>query len=137
MDMGSVQWTYGSGAFQTAAPIIPTGDVSDLSPLISPIYATKNYGYNSSYDTSDFVIWGHASSGTIRVRDSRYTSASVYKEAMSGVQLVRKLITPTTVQLTAEEVETLFGANNVWCSSGNIIKLTYRRAWEIALAQGE
>lgn len=57
--------------------------------------------------------------------------------AANPTQFVYYLATPTTVQLTATEIESLFGANNVWSDSGNVVKLTYRKAWEIALAQGE
>lgn len=55
-----------------------------------------------------------------------------------GCQICYEIETPLTVQLTAAEIETLFGQNNVWAdTNGNIVKLTYRKAWEIALAQGE
>lgn len=57
--------------------------------------------------------------------------------AANTPQVVYELATPTTVQLTAAEIESLFGANNVWADTGNVVKLTYRKAWEIALAQGE
>lgn len=66
-----------------------------------------------------------------------YVFVPIGVDASTDVAVVYPLATPTTVQLTAAEVETLFGQNNVWCSSGNIIKLTYRKAWEIALAEGE
>lgn len=38
----------------------------------------------------------------------------------TGAQVVYKLATPTTVQLTAHEVETLTGINNVWSDSGDV-----------------
>ena len=58
-------------------------------------------------------------------------------EAGTPVVVVYGLAIPTTVQLTAAEIETLFGQNNIWADSGNVVKLIYRKAWEIALAQGE
>lgn len=37
-----------------------------------------------------------------------------------GAQVVYKLATPTTVQLTAQEVELLVGLNQVWANSGDV-----------------
>ena len=42
----------------------------------------------------------------------------------NNVQVVYPLATPTTVQLTAQQVELLIGQNNIWASSGNI-KVVY------------
>jgi len=58
----------------------------------------------------------------LRCRDLNYTegSASEFKTATSGVQLVYELATPTTVQLTATEIKALSGINNVWADSGDI-----------------
>ena len=43
-----------------------------------------------------------------------------------GIKVVGKLATPTTVQLTGEEITALLGENNVWCNSGDI-EVTYRK----------
>ena len=54
---------------------------------------------------------------------------------MSGIYVCYELATPTTVQLTTAEVDTLFGQNNVWSSTGNVVKLVYRVSWEHYLAE--
>lgn len=38
----------------------------------------------------------------------------------NNVQVVYPLATPTTVQLTAEEIDLLLGQNNIWASSGDV-----------------
>ena len=38
----------------------------------------------------------------------------------TGAQVVYKLATPTTVQLTAQQIELLQGTNNVWANSGDV-----------------
>lgn len=45
----------------------------------------------------------------------------------TGAQVVYELATPLTYQLTAQQIKTLVGTNNVWASSGDIvsIKFTY------------
>ena len=45
--------------------------------------------------------------------------ASDFKSAMSGVQLVYPLATPVTYDLTADELKSLLGVNNVWSDTGN------------------
>jgi len=48
---------------------------------------------------------------------------AVYAEGVTpptGSQVVYKLATPTTVQLTAEEVERLIGQNNIWADTGDV-----------------
>ena len=62
----------------------------------------------------------------VYVKDSQYATASDFKTAMSGVQLVYELATPTTVQLTPTEVTTLLGQNNIWADAGNIVEVEYR-----------
>ena len=43
----------------------------------------------------------------------------------TGAQVVYPLATPTTVQLTGQQIATFLGTNNVWCDSGKIIHLEY------------
>lgn len=50
--------------------------------------------------------------GRIDVIDNSYEDVTSFKPAMSGVQLVYKLITPTTYQLTEEEVISVLGERN-------------------------
>ena len=43
----------------------------------------------------------------------------------TGAQVVYKLATPITYQLTAQEVQMLLGENYVWSSSGDTVSVTY------------
>lgn len=143
VDLGTLTWTYSSQYNRFAAtsannPTLnakPTATNYDVGNILCDRYATT-YSNKTAENAGNYMI-AVGSGGGINVRDENYTDAATFKTAMNGVQLCYELATPTTVQLTAAEVETLFGQNNVWCSSGNIIKLTYRKAWEIALAEGE
>ena len=56
----------------------------------------------------------------IQIRDIRYTDAASFKIAMSGVQLVYELEEPITYHLTAPQIRTLLGANNIWADAGPI-----------------
>jgi len=56
----------------------------------------------------------------IQIKDLRYTDASTFKTAMSGIQLVYELEEPITYHLTAPQVRTLLGANNIWADAGPV-----------------
>lgn len=47
-------------------------------------------------------------------------TAEQFKTAMSGIQLVYELATPTTCHLTPQEVRTILGTNNIWADTGDI-----------------
>ena len=64
-------------------------------------------------------------SGYVQVRNSNYTDATTFKTAMNGVQLCYELATPQTYQLTPQQIQTLYGDNNVWADSGDV-SITYK-----------
>ena len=45
--------------------------------------------------------------------------------ASNNVQLLYKLATPVTVQLTAQQIETLIGENNVWSDANGTLNIKY------------
>lgn len=62
---------------------------------------------------------------TVSVKDTSYIDATVFKTAMSGVQLVYELETPLTYQLTSQQISFLQGTNNLWVNTGDI-SVTYK-----------
>ena len=53
----------------------------------------------------------------------------VYAEGTTpttGAQVVYKLASPQTVQLSSSKIQTLLGQNAIWSNTGNILNLTYR-----------
>ena len=73
-------------------------------------------GY-SQYTTNGVLFM--KSNGQMFAVDNRFTEASDFKTAMSGVQLCYELATPQTYQLTPQTISLLKGNNNVW-SDGEI-----------------
>lgn len=98
VDLGTLNWAYDSThnsfLYNVAfgAPAKANGTPCNIA---CTKYIARPYGSNTSYSTEDKVIWLHASS-TLRVRDSAYTDAADFKAAISGVNLVYELATPTT-----------------------------------------
>ena len=116
VDMGSLSWvTYGGFSNGFAAHV--TGKKHALGSFIcsdfaywSGTYPTIPNGYMKDEATTDYVY----------VHDSRYSDAATFKTAMSGVQLVYELATPTTISPTPTTIDTIQGVNYVWSPQGTL-----------------
>ena len=126
IDLGTLTWHKGAEA---------TGQFyseTDFGALNSTDIVCSEFRYGQAYAaTEDNVI--ELRIGTYHrtwVRSTPYSgmTASEFKSAMSGVQLVYPLASPQTFQLTAEQVSgilsTLYGTNNIWSSTGDT-EVTY------------
>lgn len=77
----------------------------------SEAYAKGNETICVRYPTTDRIY----------IRDDRYTNANDFVNAISGIQIMFKLATPVTYNLTALEViETLQGINNIYADTGDV-----------------
>jgi hypothetical protein len=61
----------------------------------------------------------------IYIRDDRFNNTTDFENAISGIQIMVKLATPVTYSLTAPQVKSLLGLNNVWCGTGDILDVNY------------
>lgn len=119
-DIGSLSWEYNStySVFQVVVSG-KTGTAGEESGIISSCYRSRPYGNNASFDTEDGIIFMHTN-GSIRIRDSRYTDASLFKTALTGQTLVYPLATPVTIKLNHCTIRSLLGTNNIWADTGDI-----------------
>lgn len=60
----------------------------------------------------------------VNIKDKNYSDVTSFKNAMQGVQLVYELATPTTIQLTPQQIKMLKG-NNVLVADGDM-ELVYQ-----------
>lgn len=129
VDLGTLRWGFEStnNVFQTSTALVKTG--SEGTPIICDRYVARPYGYNGSYSTEDKIIYVHAGSGTLRVRDSAYTDATSFKNAVNGVQLVYELIKPITYNLTPAQIRLLKGSNTIETDAGTLT-IKYKKAIE-------
>ena len=125
-DMGSLTWSY-YGSYSSFIAVVADKapvDTTDYSKgLLCSSYNSVNYWWTSGSKPDKTISC--ATTNNLAVKDSSYTSASDFKTAMSGVQLVYKLDTQQTYQLTPQEVRTFLGTNNIFsdCSS---VEVEYR-----------
>ena len=124
VDIGSVSWTY-QGAqerffttdFQSEIkrPVNDTVAPNAISSIYTP-HALTGYGNNN------FAV---ASSGTMFLKDSAYTSGSDLATARTGQTLVYELATPLVFQLTPQEIKSLIGDNVIWSDTNEDMTITY------------
>ena len=67
----------------------------------------------------DMEIKGNTSGRILYVKDSRFDTKEAFQSVVNGVQLIFELDEPITYQLTAQEVNTLVGTNNIWVDTGD------------------
>lgn len=75
-----------------------------------------------TYSTSDRIVLNSTGCTTIEALQD-------YQEAQTAlgtpVQILRILATPVEYDLTAAQVKTLYGFNNIWADTGDIVELDY------------
>lgn len=128
VDMGTLNWTYVFGTKRHS--LLRTDDLKyiiERTPSLSALADIVCNKYSritaSQANTFSSNYYGIAVSmlGVVYVRDDNYESTeSDFMSTMSGVQLVYKLATPQTIQLTKQEVTSLLAKNNVWADSGEV-----------------
>lgn len=131
VDLGTLDWTYFSAQarFRTGnlqSVIKAAGSSSSASGVnaICSQYALTSYNGTSSDDCS----FGISVDGMLCIKDLRYTDATTFKAAMSGVQLVYELAEPITIQLTPQQISSLRGMNNIWSNSnGDLAVIAFGR----------
>ena len=113
-----VTWLYNStnNLFETANRIVPVGSANTETGIVCACYNSRPYGYNSSYLSENSVVWAHTS-GTLRVRDNRYTDVSTWKTAIADEQIVVPLDDPIVYQLTPQQITSLIGTNTMWADT--------------------
>ena len=129
VDLGTLNWRYQNGCFDANVGSgkkvsYSTGNAkavcSQYIQKAEVFYSLSNgeMGFGSGYVNS--------STCSVIIKDTRYNDATSFKSAMSGVQLVYELATPTEIQLTPQEISTLKGENNVWSNSNGDTTIIYK-----------
>jgi len=116
-------WYGRNGLFYTDSVIssIKHGD-GRYDHILSDTYKTQNIRTSSSLDDGGISV---DESGYIQLKDTRYSSATDFKTAMSGVQLVYELATPTTFETQPTPIKSLNGQNNLSVDCGDVIEGEY------------
>ena len=135
-----------SGVLTVDRASVDLGDKSWTRTAVSDYYvfynnfSDKAQGYNficSCYENAqtyrnylqDKQVGCYANSGGqnkyITIRDDSYTTEESFATAVSGQTICYELATPTTIQLTPQEIDSFKADNNLWASTGEI-EVEYR-----------
>ena len=68
---------------------------------------------------TDKTVCPHPSIDYIYVADSDYENATEFTDAVSGQEYCYKLAEPIEIQLTPNQINSLYGVNNIWADSGD------------------
>lgn len=127
VDLGSLTWR------KTSSNIIFYSQSLNAENAVGNLLCS-HYEYggdvvsnNAAYYKGDCLICLYnGSDRRIYIRDDSLADYTIeqFREAMLGVQCVYPLITPLTYDLTAPQVQTILGTNNVWSDAGQL-SLTY------------
>lgn len=124
VDLGTLNWGKSDQFFEAV--------IANRSNGIGLCSNYKFYG-TVQYPTikahmpdKQFAFTSNSSRKYIEVYDTAYSSASDFKTAMSGVQLVYELAEPAEISLTPQEISTLRGENNVWSNTNGDTTVIYK-----------
>lgn len=127
-DMGTLKWDYASSGGRSIFTSHSlqglyknNGSNAFAQNVICECF--KNVAMNVTFKNGEFGLDGLVADRIV-VCDNRYTDATTFKTAMDGIRLVYELATPLTYTLTAAQVRTLLGTNNVWSDAGDV-ELSY------------
>ena len=122
VDLGTLTWTRDTvwQRFYASVSNSYSPAAVDVYHGISSIY--KAIRFNDMTDITQDGIMAMSSGKNLTVRNLALmeNNATAFKTAMSGQTLVYELATPTTVQLTAQQLTTLVGQNNIFADCGNV-----------------
>ena len=124
VDLGTLTWTY-----ESAIPRFYTNELAnnihqpasngDAVDGVSSMY--KVVSFNNLYVTSkQNGTMAVSTTKAVSVINTDYTDATPFKTAMSGQTFAYPLATPLTYQLSAQEIKSLLGINNVWSDAGDM-----------------
>lgn len=122
VNMESLNWDYttSSGGYFYANII---SKKPGLTNFICSVY--KISSATSLADIADCEIRGNATGNRLYAKDADYSTASEFVEAVTGQKICYELASPTTYSLTAQEISTLLGTNNIYADCGDTT-VTYR-----------
>lgn len=120
VDLGTLNWVFRTeytdrSQFETQLLDGTRGSTD----MICSMFATYT-GTRATAPNLTIFKGNQTDSRTLMIRDDSYTDATAFKQMLAdnNAQFVYELATPTTYQLTPQEITTLLGSNNVWADTG-------------------
>lgn len=121
IDMGDMSWTYDATndffASSTLLKLRKTG-IDFICSCYRNGGVVSDSQMSSAQDKS--IYSNSVTGGWISVKDTTYTNANDFKTAVTGQKICYAFATPVEYTLSANELNTLYGTNNIWTDAGEI-----------------
>lgn len=115
VDLGTLRWTY-----NTTYAFFTTNSLTDRKKgvvnLISDLFKTEAGSWSGTPKAN--ALWGNGSNTTVYVQYP-ITSVEDFMTLITGHQLCYELAEPIEIQLSANQINSLYGVNNIWSDSGD------------------
>ena len=128
--IGSKTWSYYSGANNTVRFSTTVSDLKEYAsarrtPFVCSAFTCIDDGtgiVNTGDNITDNVIYGGSGTNKDRIFIicRSYTDADAFASAFENETIVYPLAESTTYNLTAAQISSLFGENNVWANAGGV-----------------
>lgn len=127
INLGSVSWDYNStySFFHTNAIPAKAVDTGYIPDWKCECYKIISVRATSSWGSAENNSISERGDGRVCIKDTRYTDGTSLGSALNGIYLVYELATPVEYTLTAEQITSLLGLNNIWADCGNVLQLDY------------
>ena len=126
VDLGTLPWAYDSSqtCFYSTVTGMKVFAYGDSATYICDSYKSIAPTYNAG-DGQNGTIWARVGYSMLRVRNTAYTDAPTFTTASNGVIFCYELETPTTIQLTPQQISLLTGVNVISTGGDGGMEVTY------------
>lgn len=114
----NLSWSYYGGAVYTSLSQKAEPDLRPFCDQYATIADASNMGNVGSWP--DYSLRKKTDGSAIYIKDSRYTSASDFKNTEGNMWIYYYLATPITVTITPATLNLLYGTNTIWADTGDI-----------------
>lgn len=134
VEIQTLDWYYDNSNALFTVDIPDMKSYSYTSNITKTICSSYKYkGSNKGWASMVFGEFGIANKN-FRIKDTRYETASAFKTALTGETILYELAEPISIHLTASQITTLLGQNNVWADCGDISNLVYYVGMDFLIA---
>lgn len=135
IDLGSLSWVYASASSRFYANLHLVGiytnfptNANEIADITCADYETITFASLSGDASLNNKVAGVVTDAPfITIRDTRFSDANAFKNAVTGKKAVIPLATPTDFTFTGQEVPTRLGCNTFWSEQGDT-EITYYKS---------
>jgi len=125
VDLGTLTWNYVASlafnfrAYELIGAKPPANAVVKPNAICSILPVLDYTDISAPVDGITIIFATSVQAGKVWAHSGTYTDAKAFKSAVTGQTLVYELAEPIEIQLSANQINSLYGVNNIWADSGD------------------